>query len=263
MTELVWRFRMNMSHWFWNTLNWLALPVLATLAGIFVWRRLQRTFPFFFWFIVATEIVGLLRFATAQLGTSKSYFYVYWITDLALMILNFLAVYELFVMRLFPRFYKLAIYRVLFGLAASIIILGGWLTALEAPNKAAAFAIEDRVLDFVLVAMLTFFVSLMLLMGRQWSKYDFGIAFGFAINAAAFLVTSAAWVRTRYQPTSVEQLPLIAFDISCLIWLITFWKPEKRTQLLPAEQLDPEMLHQARSWETQLKGWLTPGKNKR
>ncbi len=198
-----------------------------------------------------------------QLWSSRTYSYVYWISDLVLMILTFLAVYELFVMRLFPRFYTLAIFRYLFGIAASFTILVGWLTALEAANRAAALAIEDRVLDFVVVAMLTFFVSLMLLMGREWSKYDLGISFGFVINAAASLITSAAWVRSRYKHTIIDQLPLIAFDISCFIWLITFWKPEKRTEFLSPEQLDPAMLHQARSWETVLKNWLIPGRSKR
>jgi hypothetical protein len=254
---------MNFSTLFWNALNWLALPVLAMVVIIIVWRRLYREFPFFFWFVLITEIAGFLRLVAAEFGTPKTYSEVYWTSDLVVMIFTFLAVYELFVMRLFPRFYKLPIFRSLFGLAASVIILVGWLTALKATDREAAFAIEDRVLDFVVVGMLVFFVSLMLLMGRKWTKYDFGISFGFAINSAASLITSAVWVRTRYEPSSIDQLPLIAFDISCLIWLITFWKPEKRTEFLSPEQLDPEMLRQARSWETQLKDWLTPGKSKR
>jgi len=248
--------------WLWQFLSWMSLPILAVVAGILVWRTLHREFPLFFWFVLVIEAVGLLRFV-AQFGTSRTYTYVYWITDLALMIFNFLAVYELFASRLFPRFYRIKLYRFLFTAAASGVIFVGWLTALQSSRGAPALLIEARVLDFVVVAMLAFLVALMLLMGREWKKYDFGIAFGLAINAAASLITSATWVRTRYHPTVIDQLPLIAFDVSCLIWLITFWKPEKRAQLLQAEELDQAMLHQARTWETLLKDWLTPQKSKR
>lgn len=248
--------------WLWQFLNWMSLPVLAVVAGILVWRKLHRVFPLFFWFLVVTVLVGLLRFV-AQFGTANTYRYVYWTSDLAIMIFTFLAVYELFVSRLFPQFYRIKPYRFLFAAAAAAIIFAGWLTAFESSRQAAALLTEARVLNFVVVAVLIFLVALMLLMGREWTRESFGIAFGFAINAAASLITSATWVRTRYRPTSIDQLPLIAFDASCLIWLITFWKPEKRTQFLPADQLDPEMLHQARSWETLLKNWLTPGKSRR
>ena len=179
--------------WLWQFLGWMSLPVLAVVAGILVWRRLHRAFPLFFWFLLVTEMVGLLRFM-AQFGTRRTYTYVYWVTDLAIMTFNFLAVYELLVLRLFPRFYRVKLYRLLFVAAASAIIFVGWLTAFQSSRGISALLVEARVLDFVVVAMLAFLVALMLLMGREWTKYDFGIAFGFGINAAASLITSAAWV---------------------------------------------------------------------
>jgi hypothetical protein len=248
--------------WLWQVLNWMSLPALAVVAGILVWRKVHREFPFFFWFLIVTIIAGALRFV-AQFRSAQAYYYVYWVSDLIINIFIFLAVYELFIRRLFPQFHKVRFYRYLFPVIASGIILVGWLTALEAPDKTAAFLFEDRVLDSILVAILAFFVSLMLLMGREWTKYDFGIAWGLGINAAAFLIASSILVRRRYHPTVIDQLPLIAFDVSCLIWLITFWQPERRVELPRAEQLDREMLHQARNWEVILKDWLTTGKSKR
>lgn len=252
---------MTHTGWLWEILTWLSLPVLAVVAGILVWRKLHREFPFFFWFLVITDIATMVRFA-AQFGSAWAYFYAYWISDLVVTIFSFLAIYELFARRLFPRFQRVRLYRYLFPTAASAIIFLAWLTALEAPDKRAAFLIESRVLDFILVAVLVFFVSLMLVMGREWTKYDFGIAFGFAINAAAFLATSAIWVRTNYRSTNFDQLPLIAYDVSCLLWLYCFWFGGKGLSR-PADRLDPNMLRQARTWETQLKNWLTPGKSKR
>jgi hypothetical protein len=252
---------MTHTGWMWLILTWMSLPAMVLLAGILLWRRLHREFPLFFWYLVVTVIATLLRFA-AQFGSVSTYFYTYWISEFVVMIFNFLAVYELFVRRIFPRFQKVRFYLYLFPSIAFVIIILGWFTALVAPNKGAALLIESRVLDFILVAVLLFFVFLMMVMGRQWTKYDFGIAFGFAINAAAFLVTSAIWVRTNYRSSSIDQLPLIAYDISCLVWLYCFSMGEQLDR--PAEPgLDPKILHEARGWESMLKSWLAPGKNRR
>ena len=249
------------SSWLWEALNWMSLPVLAVLAGILVRRKLLREFPFFFWYLIVTEIGTTVRFV-AQFSSTETYFYVYWTTDLVITIFNFLAIYELVARRLFPGFRRVRFYRYLFPLASSAIIVLGWLVALEAPSKNTAFLIEARVLSFILAAILAFFIALMLVMGRSWTRYDFGIAFGFALTNATFLIGMLARARSRYSPTSIDQLPLIAFDASCLIWLFTFWKPARRTELLTADSLDPALLHQARTWESTLKTWLSPGKRR-
>jgi len=247
--------------WMWDIVNWASLPVMAVIIALFVWRRLHREYPLFFLFLVVTELVGLLRLG-ARYGSSQTYFYVYWISDLLFDFVSLLAIYELFLLRLFPHFHKTRVYRYLFGITAAIIAIGAWRAAAASQNVNAGFALITRVIDFSIVAMLIFFGFLMLTMGRQWNRHDFGIAFGFALNNAAALITTAMWVRTRYRASIVDELPVLAFDISCLTWLIVFWKPEKPLQLAPAE-LHPEMVQQARHWEEQLKGWITPRKGKR
>jgi hypothetical protein len=251
---------MSRTSWMWVAVNWASLPILAVIVGVFVWRKLHRDFPLFFLFLIVTELVGLLRLV-ARYGSSHSYFYVYWISDFVFDFAGILAIYELFLLRIFPSFHKTRVYRYLFGVTAAIIAVGAWRAAASS-DISAAFALVTRVLDFSIVAMLMFFGLLMLIMGRQWKKNDFAIGFGFALNNAAALITTAVWVRTHYRSSIASELPVIAFDISCLIWLITFWKLEKKS-LQPVEQLDPELLQQARSWEEQLKDWVTPRKSKR
>ena len=246
-----------MIYWLWEVLDWISLPILAALIIIFVLRRLYRELRFFFVFIVASELATLARLAVLS-AAPKSYFYTYWVSELVVTIFTFLAVFELFLVRLFPRFYRIRLYRNLFAAFASVLIFLAWLTALESPNKAAALLIEARVLEFVLAGVLAFLVSLMLIMGRNWNLRDLGIAVGFAINIAAYLATSALWARTRYRSTSLDQLPLIGFDIACAIWLwAVLYKLQESTSELP---VTPTMLHEARKWESALKDWLTPGK---
>ena len=248
-----------MATWIWEVVNWFSLPVLAVLAVILLRRGLQREFPFFFWFIIVTEVATVLRFLM-QFASPKAYFYSYWTSDLVITVFNFLAVYELFMRRLFPRFLKVRFFRYLFPVAAALIIFFAWLTALESPDKNAAFLIEARVLNFILVAIIAFFVALMMLMGRQWTRHDFGIALGFGLNSAAFLIASAAWVGSKYHATAVNHLPLIAYDISSLVWLYCFWSLKASNTNSQAPPVDPEILHEARKWEDSLKDLLIPGK---
>jgi hypothetical protein len=244
--------------WIWFIVNWISLPLLGTLGGILVRRKLHREFPFFFVYIVVTLASGAIRMAT-QSCVPMTYFYAYWITDLVMAIFSTLAVYELFARRLFPGFYKIRVYRYLFAVAAVGIISFAGISAIESPNAAAAFAIEERVLDSIIVGALGFFVALMMFMGRQWTRYDFGIAFGFGIDAASFLIMSAVWVRSHYQRTAIEEFPVIAYDLGCFVWLYCFWSREKKTSRLP-ETAAPELVRQAQSWEKLLKQWLVPKK---
>jgi hypothetical protein len=251
---------MNYIGWGWQIVIWMSLPLLLLITGIFYWRGLHREFPLFFRFLLVMDVSALLRFV-AQFWFPRTYFYVYWITDLVITIANFLAVYELFGRRLFPRFQKVRLYRFLFPVAAVVTLFLAFLTALEAPDRREAFLIESRVLDFILVAVLGFFILLMFFTGRNWTRWDFAIAFGFAINCAAFLITSAVWVRVHYRSTIFEGLAVIAYDASCLIWLYYFSTGARPVRQV-TDGLSPVPLEEARVWESMLKTWLSPGKPK-
>jgi hypothetical protein len=248
--------------WAWFLVVWLPVGAVSMVAAIFLWRRLWRDLPFFFLYLAFGLLVGIVRYLSSPFG-EWSVFYTYWISDLVASLVVFLAMYEVFLRRLFARSNKNRFYNRFFPLVAVVVLILAVLTAAQAPDKGAAFSMASRAFDFIRTAVLVFFIGLMLLMGREWTRYDLGITLGFAIQAAVALANSAVRARMHYVPTIMDTVEIVAYDLSCLIWLITFWKPEKRTKFITPEQLDPEMLHQARSWETQLKDWLTPGKSKR
>jgi hypothetical protein len=251
--------------WLSRSLNYIFMwfPVLALLlvSGFLVVRRSYRELPYFSAYVFYALLIGAVRYAVFYLSRGL-YPYVYMITELAGVVVVSLAVYEVFLRRLFARFYKVRFYRGLFAVVAFVLLILTILTALQAPDKGKAFLMASRAYDFVRTAVLVFMVALMALMGRQWTRYDFGIALGFAVQAATALLNAAVRTRLHYQPTALDMVEAISFNLSCLIWLITFWKAEKPMAVLTADQLDPEMLYQARTWETTLKTWLTPRKSK-
>jgi hypothetical protein len=120
--------------------------------------------------------------------------------------------------------------------------------------------VASSAFDFVRTPFLVFFMLLMLMMGRQWSRYDLGITLGFGIQAAAALANAAVRSRLGHRSIFFDDAETVTFEIACVIWLITFLKPEVSGHLQPAGPLDPSVLPQVRKWESVLKDWLTPGK---
>ena len=113
-----------------------------------------------------------------------------------------------------------------------------------------------------MVVQLLIQLSLMLVMGRRWTRYDFGIAFGFAINAAAFLMASTAWMRwtTGFYRDLSFMIPVIAYDVGSLIWLCSFWSGERHAHGIQSQSVTPELLGEARAWQSMLKNWISSKK---
>lgn len=249
--------------WFVAVVGWFPVLAVVALWAIFVWRRLQRELPLFFLYLSSALLVTVVRYVAFHWFSHRMYFYIYWTCDLFMSVVVFMPMYEVFLRRLFRGFYKNRFYKSIFPLVAFVILVLTVVTAIQAHDKGAAFLMASRGFDFMRTAVLVFFIGLMAFMGRQWTRYDLGITLGFAVQAAVALVNSAVRVRMHYRPTVMETVEIVAYNVSCLIWLVTFWKREKPAQLAPAEQIDPAMLQQARSWEEQLKDWIAPRKSKR
>lgn len=239
--------------------EWLSIPMLVALVSLLTWRRVFKPFPVFFSYAGVSLMVTLVRLLAYQ-GKTRTYFYAYWISELALTLFALLATYELFTKRLFPRFYVTDFYRRLFPITAIFIAVMAVLTAIASTKVAVLFIKAIHGLDFVRVAVLFLFIVLMLLMGREWTRYEFGIALGFAVDAAAFLASFAIWTKASPAQRFSDQIPVIAYDIACVIWLITFTKSEKLTAP-PSRPPSSELVREAREWEQNLKDSLA-GKNR-
>jgi hypothetical protein len=258
--------------WLRQFISWCSLPILVLLGLIFIRRRQYREFPLFFSYVFVTVLADSIRLIVYIVtrppsllpGYPFAYTYTYWISSLVGSVFAIMAVYEIFIKRLFADFYKIRFYRFLFPAVALTIVLLAILTAVLSPDQPwKLIGAADRVLVFIRVVFLGFFTLLMILMGREWTRYELGVAFGFGIFTAASFFTSAMWVQERNKDSLVSYLPTIAWDITCLIWLIAFGKVEKTMEEIPGEPLHNEVLDEAKKWEGTLKGWLAPPKKRR
>jgi|SRR5215472_1458297 len=249
-----------MSKYLSDLAGWLPMLALMLVSAIFLWRKIYRELPLFFTYIASAWTIGLMRYATFHVGRA-TYFYTYWISELAGAVIVSLALYEVFFRRLFQRFYKVRLYRNLFPAVALIILLLMINTALQSADRKAAFLRASHALDLVRTATLFFFVALMAVMGRNWTRYDFGISLGFGLQASVALLNVALSTQTQFNPEVLGTIELVAYNVSCIIWLITFLKAEKSVVPATSDQSSAvAALHQARTWEEALKDFLTPGK---
>jgi len=249
---------MTAQGWFQFLIDWVGLPSLALLAVILIYRRWYREFPFFCLYVIGAEFVGITRLFFFGEST-RVYSRVYWISDTALAAFAFLATYELFFRRLFPGFYKTRFYRLLFPAAAILVtvlvscssLMGGHLFAL---------ALTTRIFVFLRAAILVFFVALMIMMGRQWTKQEFAIAFGFGLDVSTSSILLGILSYKSSRNEILSRIAVIAYDLACLIWLYCFWSAPKSQATFPTSSLPSEALHEAKKWEKTLKDYIAPGK---
>jgi hypothetical protein len=248
-------------------IDWLALPSLVLLACILFYRKLHREFPLFLSYVIATVFVGVARLAASR-APAIVYSYVYWISDIVVVLFALLATYELFIRRLFPNFYKVRFFRYLFPLAAILINLVVVCAALYGNHKR-ILLLTARVGEFLRAAILFFFVALMTILGRRWEKKEFGIAFGFGLDVSISLASIAIvsqtlgsianWWHAANRSQIVNRVPTLAYDLACLIWLYCFWTAPKSASI-PSAPLSTQALHEAKKWEDSLKDFMSQGK---
>ena len=247
-----------MHEWFYFVIDWFALPSLALLAGVLVYRNQQRQFPLFFLYVVGTEVVGLTRLAASG-APALVYRKIYWVSDIVVVLFSLLAAYELFVRRLFPGFYKVRFFRYLFPSIAIMVNIVLVLLAIFANHKR-LLLLTARAGEFLRAAILIFFVSLMALMGRRWEKREFGLAAGFGLDVSTSLAALAIWSHAPSKNAVISRIPVIAYDIACIIWIYCFWNAPKSEPAVPTAPLSPAALDEARKWEESLKDYMSSGK---
>lgn len=250
---------MTATAWIWDVVAWISLPLLAMLAGVMIWKKLEREFPFFFSYTTLTALLGVVRFIAYKKYSPHVYFLVFWISDFVILVATFLAIYEIFIRRIFPGFAKVRFYRYLFPVVAVIIGAVALMIALHAPDKRGAFLATSRIFDFLRSAVIGFFVLLILVMGRAFAGYEFDITLGFGIQAAIALINGAVRLQRGTRSETWDHLEAVAFDVACFIWLWTFAKGSASSQV-QAREFNPETLQEAKKWEKSLKDFITHDK---
>lgn len=236
--------------------RWAGYALLIAVTAVMIWRRLYREFPLLFAYFTLVVLATILRsaFLVYFPVLSAQYFYAYWVSDAVTVAAAFAALYEVFLIRLFPSFHSTPVYKYMFPAASVLAVLIAVFVFVHVPHHGAdTLAVivgeSNLTLNVLQAALLLFFFLIVLGMGRGWEWHEFGIALGFGVYALTKLLTYAVRAKAGYARTSVDQFPVFGYFAALVIWLIYLSRKYER----PDINIPMELVAKASSWNKLLR----------
>jgi hypothetical protein len=205
---------------------WVAHPVLeVSLAGIMLWRRLHRTFPIFFAYIVFQVVNFLVLFPIYRSGSIMPYFYAYWISAAICLAIGFKVIHEIFLDVFRPYHTLKDLGTVLFKWAALVMLLVAMVVAASSPGGsdtplAQAVIIGQRCVRVIQCGLILFLLVFSKYLGVSWRQHSFGIALGLGGYATVDLVGLALFSGGQIHAHTVSLINTTAYSLAILTWIV-------------------------------------------
>jgi hypothetical protein len=244
-----------------ESLLWCAHPLLqAVVAGVMYWRRLHKTFPIFFAYIVAQIAIFMVVFPLQKWGDYSVYFYTYWATNALSVVLGFKVIHEIFLDVFRPYHTLRDLGTVLFRWAGLVMLMVAMVVAASTTGGAEDPFINgimtlQRSVRVVQVGLVLFLLVFSAYLGITWKQKSFGIALGFGGFAGVELGLIAWnwWGANVHHQTLSTLMNLSAYDASILVWIgYAFARSPERTPAINSAQ--------TRRWEESLTEIQYPSK---
>ena len=178
----------------------IAVFVQAYILRALVLNKLRSDFKIFFVYnaacIAANFVtVGPFIYFCANGHYPYIYFYIFWVLNVMLMVLEFGVLYEVLNHALKPYAALIDLGKVLFRWAAVFLLIAGLLTAVATSGSGgnkiiAAVNLMQRSVRLMQCGLLLLFFSLEKRLGLSWRSYSMSIALGLGVYAAADLTIS-------------------------------------------------------------------------
>jgi len=206
---------------------WMTHPVLElSLAGVLFWRRLHRTFPVFFAYIVLQVVNFVVLFPIYRYDKGKTYFLAYWISAAISLAIGFKVIHEIFldVLRPYPNLKDLG--TLLFKWAALVMLLVAMVVTAASQKGidsplGQAVTIVQRCVRVIQCGLILFLVSFSHHLGVSRRQFSFGLALGFGSYATVELVVLALFsggqVHVPWLTLSV--INTAAYSLSVITWI--------------------------------------------
>lgn len=241
----------------------LALALAATILQLCLLAYMAvygfvKLFPAFF-AAISLSVIGTIT-TVAVRNNAYVYLRAFWIIEALYVVLAFLALLEIFKF-VFAGFYHIPWFRFLFPTIGIIMVCTAVIRSLLKPPAQASRAFTviifmELAVRFLQIGILFLFFALVQFFHMRWKQRPFGIALGFGISAAGFLVVfllrSEFGTKLDYV---VRIAPPIAYTLAVVVWLLTFISPEPSHPLQgPTPALTPEeMLAEVRQYSSTVK----------
>lgn len=206
---------------------WCAHPVLqAGVVAVMLWRKLYRTFPIFFSYVVFQIIAFALTFPFRDERYYTFFFYSFWATTGVSVALGFKVIHEVFVDVFRPYHALRDLGTVLFKWAGLVMLMVAGVVAISVgPNHTeplvSGILTLQRSVRVVQCGLVLFLLVFSRYLGTSWRQKSFGIALGFGTFAAVELsLVALSWRGTEVNNQVLASfLNMAAYNVTILIWV--------------------------------------------
>jgi hypothetical protein len=204
---------------------WLAHPVLQTAVAIALLRRkLHRTFPVFFAYILFQIANFVVLYPINRLGNYEWYFYSYWIGLAISVYLGFRVIHEIFLDVFRPYHTLKDLGTVLFRWAGLVMLLVAIVVAVSSPSGqqsplTQATLTGERCVRVIQCGLILFLLVFSRYLGISWRQHSFGVALGFGGFASVELSMVAFGVGGHISSTTADLVNMAAYNVAILVWL--------------------------------------------
>ncbi len=212
----------------YQLLLWVANPALELpLAAILIWRKLHRTFPVFFAYIIFQLVNFAILFPIHQYGSYDAYFYTYWIGSMVTLGLGFKILHEVF-LDVFRPYYTLKdLGTVLFKWAALVMLFVAIVVAAASPGDQTplvqAVSTVQRCVKVIQCGLVLFLLFFAKYLGVSRRQQSFGIALGFGIYASVQLLGNALYSGGQMSSVMLGIVYPIAHLFAVCTWATYAW----------------------------------------
>jgi|SRR5882762_5040851 len=203
---------------------WFAHPALqAVVAAIMLWRKVHRTFPIFFTYVVFQIVAFALTFPFREERFYTILFYSSWATTAVSVALGFKVIHEIFLDVFRPYHTLRDLGSLLFKWAGLVMLMVACVVAASAhPSQedplASGILTLQRSVRVVQCGLLLFLLVFSRYLGTSWRQKSFGVALGFGAFASVELSLVAMSSLLDSQRVS-SFINMATYNLAILIWL--------------------------------------------
>jgi len=227
---------------------WVVHPILELLLiGAMLWRRLQRSFPVFFAYIVFQVLNFLVLFPIYRAGSTAAYFDAYWISKAISLAIGFKVIHEVFLDVFRPYHTLKDLGTVLFKWAALVMVLVAIVVTASSQGSidsplVQAIIIGQRCVRVIQCGLILFLLLFSGYLGVSWRQHSFGIALGLGGFATVDLVGMALFSGGQIRPHMLSLINAIAYSLAIFVWIgYASWKTTPRNA--------PANMRMSQRWE--------------
>lgn len=209
--------------WLLVALAVVGIAVQASILRVIFKRGRQSEFSIFATYNALGMVLTAICVVGYALPGCTQYFYVWWVSGVLFVGVEFALMYEIFVNSLKPYSALIDLGKMLFGWASVFLLIAATLTAFASSGSGAnkitaAMAVVERTMRLIECGLLLLFFLFEKRLHLSWKNANVAIAVGLGVSAALDLTVS--YLKAHF-PWRIDELGVL--NSAVYIGILVFW----------------------------------------